>query len=210
MTFDKLFGCAVSIVLSGVLLLSCASTNAQKTANAQADTVALAATPMGLEVQDVKAGARVEVLADPGDEITLKMGEQVSTVIADIDPETEVVETVIDDDQGTICLRVASAKKNVVRLEKKCQTIERIGTGPLPSVELADGLHPEQIVITPLCDGAESVVGYSIRYGSEERGCRSEARAALRAFERCHGEKKQRSKSTKAEEPWRVLFRGKR
>lgn len=210
MTFEKLFGGAVSIVLSGVLLSSCTSTNAQKTTNVQADTVALAATPMGLEVQEVKAGARVEVLADPGDEITLKMGEQVSTVIADIDPEAEVVETVIDDDQGTICLRVASAKKNVVRLEKKCQTIERIGTGPLPSVELADGLHPEQIVITPLCDGAESVVGYSIRYGSEERGCRSEARAALRAFERCHGEKKQRSKSAKAEEPWRVLFRGKR
>jgi hypothetical protein len=193
-----------------MLLSSCASTISPKTGGVQSDTVALAATPLGLEVQEAKAGVRVEVLANPGDEITLKMGEQVRTVIADIDPDTEVVESVIDDDLGTICLRVASAKKNFVRLEKKCQTIERIGTGPLPSVELADGLHPEQIVITPLCDGAESVVGYSIRYGSEERGCRSEARSALRAFERCHGNRKQLPRSTKAEEPWRVLFRGKR
>ncbi len=210
MILNRLYDKIVIIVVCATLLSSCASTNTQTAVGAQADTVALAATPMGLEVQDVKTGARVQVLANPGDEITLKMGEQVSTVIADIDPDTEVVETVIDDELGTICLRVASAKKNVVRLAKKCQTIERIGTGPLPSVELADGLHPEQIVITPLCDGSQSVVGYSIRYGSTERGCRSEARAALRAFERCHGEKKQRPKGVKAEEPWRVLFRGKR
>lgn len=205
-----LCSCALVAIICAMILPSCASTSTHRPTGAQIDTVALSATPMGLEVQDVKAGAPVAVLANPGDEITLKMGGQVSTVILDIDPINEVVETVIDDDRGTICLRVASARKNVVRLEKKCQTIERIGVGPLPSVELADGLHPEQIVITPLCDGAQSVVGYSIRYGSTERGCRSEARAALREFERCHGDRKQRPRSVKSESPLVRRWGGKR
>lgn len=197
-------------MLMALFMISCASPKATTTDGQQTKAFAVAATPMGLQMEEVKAGERVVRLEQPGDEVELKMGERVGMIIADIDPRNEIVETIIDDERGTIKLCVKDARQNVVTLTKKCQTIERVGTGPLPSIELQEGLHPEQVVITPMCDESQQVVGYSIRYGSEERGCKSEARAALRAFARCHDSQPSRKKSPKSVDAWKVLFQGKR
>jgi hypothetical protein len=174
------------------------------------DTVSVAATSLGLEMLDAKPGSAPIRLAEPGDNVVLRMGSPVQSIILDIDPDIEAIESVIDDELGTIVLRVVSTRNNIVRLERKCQTIERVGAGPIPSIDLAPGLQPEQIVITPLCDKPSLIIGYSIRYGSVERGCKSEARAALRGFARCSESRSQSSDRTVATQPWRKLFRGNR
>jgi hypothetical protein len=201
---------AALCLLSLLPLTGCSSTSKTVKTAGMEDVVTVVATPLGLELREAKAGEQAHVLSEVGDEVVFSIGQKMSMLIKDIDPEVETIETSIDDEAGTITLRVVESGKNVVRLVRKCQTIERVGTGPLPTIELEKGLRPEQIVITPLCDESNSVIGYSIRYGSEERGCASQARAALRAFSRCYSDGTKKSKSKKRVEPWRALFHGER
>ena len=103
-------------------------------------------------------------------------------------------------------------------LTHKCQVVDRVGGGAtsFPKIEVADGLSPEQVVVTPMCDEKNRLAGYSIRYGSEERGCQIQAQAALKSFHRCDEkitpEPKKSSKTTKVasvrNDTWKLLFYG--
>jgi len=165
---------------------------------------------MGLDVQQAVRGAATVSLSDPGDAVTMRMGEKVSLIISDLNPDTEIIETVIDDERGTVTLSVRDIRDNIVTLVRKCQTIDRIGTSNLPSIRLAEGMSAEQIIITPMCDATKNVIGYSIRYGSTARGCKAEARAALRAFERCRENNNNGIKSRHQSDILDAVFNGRR
>ncbi|MBK7033791.1 MAG: hypothetical protein IPH49_11135 [Ignavibacteria bacterium] len=67
-----------------------------------------------------------------------------------------------------------------------------------------------------MCDEKNRLAGYSIRYGSEERGCQIQAQAALKSFHRCDEKitpaPKKSSKTTKVasvrNDTWKLLFYG--
>jgi len=184
------------------------------------DTVAIVATAGGFNYTPsakVKAGARTETLAKVGDVVEVRYGESILLVLDSLNPAEMTIESVIDEDTKSVTLRVVDKAKDIVVLTHKCQTIDRVGGGAadFPRIQLASGLSPEQVVITPMCDEANRLAGYSIRYGSEERGCQIQAQSGLRSFHRC-GDKvkadpkkgtKTRTPSVKSE-TWRLLFYG--
>jgi len=186
------------------------------------DTVYTQATAGGLTYSASakgKAAARTETLNKVGDEIVMKYGESVFIVLDSLDPTAVTLESIIDDATKSVTLRVVDKNKDVVLLTHKCQTVDRIGGGApsFPNIELAEGLVPEQVVVTPMCDEKNRLAGYSIRYGSEERGCQIQAQAGLRSFHKCYEkiapEPKKASKASKANSPvrndtWKLLFYG--
>ncbi len=184
------------------------------------DTVVAQATAGGLTYSAVPKGkteTRTAALREVGDSITMKYGEAILIVLDSLNPAEVTIESVIDETTKTVTLRVIDKTKDVVVLTHKCQTVDRVGGGAteFPRIILADGLAPEQVVVTPMCDEMNRLAGYSIRYGAEERGCQVQAQASLRSFHRC-GEKLQaeskknnKSKSPKVKnDTWRLLFYG--
>ena len=55
----------------------------------------------------------------------------------------------------------------------------------IPQVRLPAGAAPEQVVVTPIVNERCEIYGYQIRYGSEERGCKSVAKEVLKRFGKC-------------------------
>ncbi len=184
------------------------------------DTVAVVATAGGLSYAQTpkqKSPTRTESLSKVGDIVEIKYGEALLLVLDSLNPAEMTIESVIDEATKSVTLRVVDKTKDVVILTHKCQTIDRVGGGAteFPRIQLAEGLQPEQVVVTPMCDEKNRMAGYSIRYGSEERGCQIQAQAGLRSFHRC-GEKpkSEPKKSSKTKGPsvqnetWRLLFYG--
>lgn len=184
------------------------------------DTVVAQATAGGLSYSAAPKGkteARTATLREVGDSITMKYGEAILIVLDSLNPAEVTIESVIDETTKTVTLRVIDKTKDVVILTHKCQTIDRVGGGAteFPRIILADGLAPEQVVVTPMCDDMNRLAGYSIRYGAEERGCQIQAQASLRSFHRCgekltpEQKKNTKSKSQKVKnDTWRLLFYG--
>lgn len=212
---------------------SSTTTTATKTAPAQdlekvygpinvvEDTVMAVATAGGLTYASAPKGKttpRTESLQNVGDEIVIKYGESLFIVLDSLNPAAVTIESRIDEATKTVTLRVVDKSKDVVLLTHKCQVVDRVGGGAtsFPKIEVADGLSPEQVVVTPMCDDKNRLAGYSIRYGSEERGCQIQAQAALKSFHRCDEkiapEPKKPSKTTKVasvrNDTWKLLFYG--
>ena len=185
------------------------------------DTVMAVATAGGLTYAPTpkgKATPRTESLQNVGDEIVMKYGESIFIVLDSLNPAAVTIESRIDEATKTVTLRVVDKSKDVVLLTHKCQTVDRVGGGAtsFPRIEVAEGLTPEQVVVTPMCDDKNRLAGYSIRYGSEERGCQIQAQAALKSFHRCDEklapEPKKMAKAAKPSsvrnDTWRLLFYG--
>lgn len=184
------------------------------------DTVVATAGAGGLSYAaepKAKTAPRTESLSKVGDEIVMKYGEAIFIVLDSLNPAQVTIESVIDESTKTVTLRVLDKTRDIVILTHKCQTVDRVGGGAIefPRIQLAEGLSPEQVVVTPMCDEKNRMAGYSIRYGSEERGCQVQAAASLRSFHRCgeklapEPKKTSKTKSTSVRnETWRLLFYG--
>jgi hypothetical protein len=72
-----------------------------------------------------------------------------------------------------------------ILLTKKCQTITRTGINYTPKVEVVEGLNPEQIIVTPIFDDQCYRIGYEVRYGSLERGCKEEGSKNYQKYKCC-------------------------
>ncbi len=85
---------------------------------------------------------------------------------------------------------VASACKVSIYLEDKCQTVRWYNPWVLPEVKLmskkANAL--EQVVCTPMLNSSCELIGYEIRYGSEEHGCTNEKNSisVLNQYKKCY------------------------
>ncbi len=184
------------------------------------DTVTVQATAGGLTyaaLQKSKTPSRTEALSRVGDEVVMNYGEAIFLVLDSLNPAEVTIESTIDETTKTVTLRVVDKNNDIVLLTHKCQTVDRIGGGAteFPRIQLAEGLTPEQVVVTPMCDEKNRMAGYSIRYGSEERGCQIQAQASLKSFHRCGDkptpEPKKGAKnkgSAVRNDTWRLLFYG--
>ncbi len=182
-----------SILLSclalAVTLCGCASSNtSQSNQPSGRDTVYIKVEPDGYN--EVKAGERFTrsfSLQDEGDLAVFTLNEPVELCFGDLDSETETIQTTIDQATKVVQMRVVSRANNTVKFVTKCQTVIYSTLAEIPKIEVTNGLSPQQIVITPLCDESGMIYAYELRYGSEEQGCRKQAGPGLEAFKRCPG-----------------------
>lgn len=120
-----------------------------------------------------------------GDVATIRNNTAANIDVSGFDPEREVIVTEVASAGDALTLRVAKKNDVTVRFTSKCQVYTIGNTNVLPPIEIAKGLDPQQVIITPLCDGVDSVIGYEIRYGAAESGCRNAAKKGLEKFRRC-------------------------
>ncbi len=149
-------------------------------ANAQGEMVSVAPEPKK---------AKQLVFDKVGESCTFKPGETIEVISDGVDFSQYTFDIETREDNEDITLTLVDKDVTRVILASKCQTIIRTGIEVVPKVEVAPGLKPEQIVCTPLFDDECQKIGYEIRYGSEERGCRKEARPNLIKFRDCAKEK---------------------
>jgi hypothetical protein len=131
------------------------------------------------------------VLSELGDEVTFQQGDQLELISNGIDFGLYSLDIVTDEEANEITIRVVDKQDSKVILSRMCQTIERMNTDKIPEVELAPDLPPQQVVITPIVDDECYVIGYQIRYGTLERGCRRNDRAkeVYDSFNDCYPKK---------------------
>lgn len=125
------------------------------------------------------------VFTSIGQTFNIKPGQSFEIVAENIDFSNTTFDIETNEATGEIKLKLVDKDFSKVKLEYKCQTILRTGIDFVPKIELADGLDPEQIVVTPVFDDNCKRIGFQIRYGSEERGCRKEAQEILDKFRNC-------------------------
>jgi hypothetical protein len=131
-------------------------------------------------------GSKPVCLVKPGDNVEISEGRPVDICFGGLDPKKCVVETMYDPSRKTLLLSVKSRNSYVLRFKEKCQTYRVGNLTNMPSIEIAEDLSAEQIVITPLCDGSGNRTGYEVRYGTTVAGCYDQARNGLRAFALCN------------------------
>lgn len=132
-----------------------------------------------------------------GQSFSFKNGETVEIVLDGIDFAKVTFDIETDLETQDVTLKLVDRDFSKVVLTSKCHTIRRMGNLSIPKIEVASGLKPEQVVITPLFDNSCMVSGYEIRYGSEERGCKEAAKRTLSTFYDCtKGQNKQTIKSS--------------
>jgi|GEM_PF-1256530 len=122
-----------------------------------------------------------------GQAVAVRSGETVRLIYEGVDVATARLEGEFTD-TGAVVLRLVHRSKPV-RLTYKCQTV-RVFQRTIPDIETDPTIttHPaEQIIITPIYSKDCQHVGYEIRYGSTERGCKREAKEVLDRFRRCTG-----------------------
>lgn len=124
------------------------------------------------------------VFNEIGQSFTIKQGEIVEFVL-DIDIQQASFDILTDLQTKEITLKLVQKDTTKIYLSSKCQTIKRYQTGWIPPIEVASNLNPEQVIATPLFNNNCEVIGYEIRYGSEESGCKSVARETLQRFVEC-------------------------
>jgi len=159
------------------------------------------------EMSDAIKGASINrrlVFSNVGESYKFKSGEAVEVIMDGIDMSVAGFDIVTDDNTGDITLKLIDKAFTKVKLESKCQTIVRTGIDYVPKIEVAQGLKPEQIVVTPMFDDDCNKIGYQIRYGSTEKGCRKEAREVLTKFKDCEDGKIGNNKSGNKKDPCRI------
>jgi hypothetical protein len=120
-----------------------------------------------------------------GDIVRVANGRAINIDLSGFNPDREVIVTEVGSNGSELLLRVAKKSTAKIIFTSKCQVFTIGNTDVLPPIEIAKGLALQQVIITPLCDGVNSVIGYEIRYGSAEAGCRSNARNGIRKFKLC-------------------------
>ncbi len=113
-------------------------------------------------------------------------GESIEVILDSIDMNTMTLDMVTDEATKEITLKLIHKDSARVFISERCQTVNRYNTNFIPKVELAKGVPMEQVVSTPICDDECNVIGYQIRYGAIQGGCRDmETTQIFRRFKDC-------------------------
>ena len=120
-----------------------------------------------------------------GQSYSFKSGESLEIISDGINFSNATFDIETNEVTKEIKLTLVDKNFSKVILTSKCQTIERYDISIIPKIEVAKGLDPEQIVVTPMFDDSCNKIGYQIRYGSEERGCGKVAKKVLKRFNEC-------------------------
>lgn len=125
------------------------------------------------------------IFSSIGQSYTFQPGETIEVISQGTDFSNSTFDIETNEDTKDIKLTLVDKINSKVVLESKCQTVMRTGIDYVPKIEVSKGLSPEQIVVTPVFDNYCNPIGYQIRYGSTERGCRKEAKDILNRFQDC-------------------------
>lgn len=109
-----------------------------------------------------------------GQEYKIKQGEVIRLVLNNIDTEKSTFDMITDDATGEVTLKLIDKNEYRVILTKKCETITRYNADFIPRVEF-DGSLLEQVITTPIMNDECEVIGFQIRFGARERGCRDDS-----------------------------------
>ena len=140
------------------------------------------------EIRDALTGdkpSRQLIFTNIGQTYTFKSGDLVEIISDGVDFSKTTFDIETNEETNDIKLRLVDKDYSKVYLDSKCQTIRRTGIDYIPKIEVAKELKPEQIVVTPIFDDDCNKIGYQIRYGSVERGCKKEAKDVLEKFNEC-------------------------
>lgn len=140
------------------------------------------------EIKDPLPGMRPTkqiIFNSIGQSYTFKSGEIIEIVSDGVDFSKATFDIETNQETNEIILKLVDKDFSKVYISNKCQTILRSGIDFIPKIELAKGLDPEQIVITPVFDNKCNKIGFQIRYGSIERGCKKEAEEVIKRFNEC-------------------------
>jgi len=135
------------------------------------------------------------IFTNIGQTFTFKTGETIKIVSDGIDFSKATFDIETNLETNDIILKLVDKDFSKVYLTHKCQVVLRTGIDFVPKIELARGLEPEQIVITPVFDDKCNKIGFQIRYGSVERGCKKEAAEVIKRFNACVKNKLSKIKS---------------
>lgn len=119
--------------------------------------------------------------------VMVQEGKAVRIVFNDFDPTQHRLSTTSGDEPGMVKLEVVGIDDDMIKLDTKCQVVNVYGQGEVPRVRVPPGITPEQIVVTPIVNDNCEIYGYQVRYGSVDRGCKSEAKEVLMRFQKCFG-----------------------
>lgn len=120
-----------------------------------------------------------------GDYCVFKKGEVIQIVTAGIDFSNHTFSYKSEKNSDSVKMTLEPINNCEVELTKKCDVVLWYDPMNVPNIKLAPDMAQEQIVITPLFNDDCERIGYQIRYGAEERGCRAQAVEVLRDLEKC-------------------------
>jgi len=127
-----------------------------------------------------------------GQEYKIKQGEVIRLVLNNIDTDKSTFDMITDDATGEVTLKLIDKNDHRVILTQKCETVTRYNADFIPRVEF-DGKLVEQVVTTPIMNDECEVIGFQIRFGARERGCRDESTNQIyKKFIDCTKNKKQK------------------
>lgn len=106
-----------------------------------------------------------------GQEYKFKNGEDVQLIISGIDMEDATFDIITDNLTKDVTIKLVDKRNSKVVFTKKCQTINRYNVESLPSIQINKNLPVEQVIFTPIFDDNCNLIGFQMRYGSQERGC---------------------------------------
>lgn len=119
--------------------------------------------------------------------VMVREGKAVKIVFTDFDPMVHRLSTTSGDTPGMVKMEVVGIDDDMIKLDTKCQVVNVYGQGEVPRVRVPPGITPEQIVVTPIVNDNCEIYGYQVRYGSVDRGCKTEAKEVLQRFQKCFG-----------------------
>lgn len=124
------------------------------------------------------------IFTDYGQIETYELGEAIRVLFDSLDEDEVDLISKVDLDNGIVAMKtVRLDNKEVIYLETKCQ-LYNIGLGPIPEIMTSEELANEQIVITPRTNENCEIIGFEIRAGSVESGCRNGLRN-LNKYKKC-------------------------
>ncbi len=177
----------LSILTVTAFLSSCNTFRSDKPREIIYDTIYVKMNYQG-DLERAVAGERpvqLQTFYKAGQSISFKKGEIVQIGSEGIDFSRITFRVDYSDNNDSITIRTVNIEDSEVKLSSKCETIVWNDPDYLPTIRIDSHLEPQQIVITPIFDSNCKKMGYQIRYGSKERGCKKQAEEVLEQFNRC-------------------------
>ncbi|HPI20684.1 MAG TPA: hypothetical protein PKY56_10320 [Candidatus Kapabacteria bacterium] len=200
----KLFSICLNLIILSFLLFSCSSLDNRITGTAgikvedNGEITAVAGESNNSESNNQLSPSFA--FTGSGQQFVFKKGQKVNISVDNVDFSKVTFVIATDESNNTVKMQTVNVSDAIVYFEKKCQVFTWHEPNYLPKIEVADSVENQQIVLTPMFNDDCEKIGYQIRYGSTERGCREEAKEVLRKFNKCVGGIKVKAKRTSLSE----------
>lgn len=138
-------------------------------------------------------GAKQIIFTEIGQSYKIEENQSVTFVFDGISLQDVMIVAAVDELTGEITFTL-NYKEQPIRITKKCETFLVHNLQEIPLIEVDKDLKPEQIIITPIFNNYCNLIGYQIRYGSIERGCKdASTKKIFGTFNKCTGKSVKRN-----------------